>query len=202
MDVNLAVRSVLRPLSTRKAAGSSCCSAAWLAFAVAGWPCRYDGRRCAAGGNCIHNAGASASGDPVRGRAASNARDEGALPGRQYSTMPRASGVESTWRCGGDPTRVQRARVGQPPEQWLRYECLMLSEMLPDQAPEGDPSELDAAELRSVRLFQRNTPSVVNIANISERSHDVVCLLRNEAHSLVGLAGRCLCRMLSARARR
>ena len=34
------------------------------------------------------------------------------------------------------------------------------------QMPQGDPSQLDAAEMASVRLFQQNTPSVVNISNI------------------------------------
>ena len=34
------------------------------------------------------------------------------------------------------------------------------------QMPQGEPSDLDAAELASVRLFQINTPSVVNISNI------------------------------------
>lgn len=36
------------------------------------------------------------------------------------------------------------------------------------QEPQGDPTELDEAELASVRLFQQNTPSVVNISNIRE----------------------------------
>jgi hypothetical protein len=41
---------------------------------------------------------------------------------------------------------------------------------LREQEPQGDPTELDEAELASVRLFQQNTPSVVNISNISERN--------------------------------
>jgi len=36
------------------------------------------------------------------------------------------------------------------------------------QMPQGNPGDLDAAELASVRLFQQNTPSVVNISNIRE----------------------------------
>jgi S1-C subfamily serine protease len=34
------------------------------------------------------------------------------------------------------------------------------------KTPDGNAAELDAAELQSVRLFQENTPSVVNISNI------------------------------------
>jgi hypothetical protein len=39
-----------------------------------------------------------------------------------------------------------------------------------EQAPVGDANELDSAELQSVKLFQENTPSVVNISNIREWS--------------------------------
>lgn len=39
------------------------------------------------------------------------------------------------------------------------------------QTPVGDAGELDVAELQSVRLFQDNTPSVVNISNISAIPH-------------------------------
>jgi len=41
------------------------------------------------------------------------------------------------------------------------------------QTPVGDAGELDAAELQSVRLFQENTPSVVNISNISALPHSL-----------------------------
>ena len=44
----------------------------------------------------------------------------------------------------------------------MRGLCLL------EQAPQGDTFELDASERASVELFQRNTPSVVNISNISK----------------------------------
>lgn len=44
---------------------------------------------------------------------------------------------------------------------------LSLTSFAAAQTPEGNADELDAAELRSVKLFQDNTPSVVNISNIS-----------------------------------
>jgi hypothetical protein len=37
------------------------------------------------------------------------------------------------------------------------------------QAPSPSPSELSPEELATVRLFQENTPSVVNVVNIGAR---------------------------------
>lgn len=48
------------------------------------------------------------------------------------------------------------------------------------QAPkEPDPSQLTPEEIQNVQLFIRNTPSVVNIANIGQQHYTRICAKRN-----------------------